>query len=80
LAKTIKGSIHWVFEADSPAVVVTDCKAIDIYFKYMEVVRLFVSYPKFYSWKYFAFMESELTNLGLLRIDSTRVFLDLLSS
>jgi hypothetical protein len=46
----------------------------------MDVVKLFMNYSKLYSWEYIALMQSELTDLGLLRIRSTETFLDLLNN
>ena len=45
----------------------------------MAVVKLFVSYPKLYSWPYIAYMRSELSETGAMRIDNTQCFLDLLN-
>ena len=45
----------------------------------MAVVKLFVSYPKLYSWPYIAYMRSELSETGAMRIDNTKCFLDLLN-
>ena len=59
---------------------VTDPNALEIYVEYIEVVRLFMNYPKLYSWSYIAFMESELTRLGILRLNTTEEFLKLLNS
>ena len=39
-----------------------------------------MNYPKLYSWSYIAFMESELTRLGILRLNTTEEFLKLLNS
>ena len=58
----------------------TDPNALEIYVEYIEVVRLFMNYPKLYSWEYIAFMESELTKLGILRLNTTEEFLKLLNS
>ena len=60
--------------------VVTDPNALDIYVEYLEVVRLFMDYPRLYSWEYIFFMESELTRLGILRMNTTKEFLTLLNS
>ena len=46
----------------------------------MPVVKLFMSYPKLYSWKYITFMKSELNDKGLTRIKSTEGFLNLMSN
>ena len=59
---------------------VTDPNAVEIYVEYIEVVRLFMNFPKLYSWNYIAFMESELTKLGILRLNTTEEFLKLLNS
>ena len=80
LAKLIKGNISWLVEANSQVVVVTDPNALETYIEYTEVVRLFMSYPKLYSWNYINFMESELTKLGILRLNTTKEFLELLNS
>lgn len=65
----IRGSLHWLIYANSPSVVVSeDGDAIQKYIDYITVVRLFMRYPKLYSWKYISFMKSELTDLGLVRI------------
>lgn len=45
----------------------------------MAVVKLFVGYPKLYSWPYIAYMRSELSETGAMRIDNTKCFLDLLN-
>ena len=58
----------------------TDPNALDIYVEYLEVVRLFMDYPRLYSWEYISFMESELTRLGILRMNTTKEFLTLLNS
>lgn len=60
--------------------VVTDPNALEIYVEYIEVVRIFMDYPKLYSWDYISFMESELTKLGILRLNTTEEFLKLLDS
>ncbi len=80
LAKIIKGNIDWLVEANFKVVVVTDPNSLDTYVEYLEVVRLFMNYPKLYSWNYIYFMESELTRLGILRLNTTEEFLKLLNS
>lgn len=45
----------------------------------MAVVKLFVNYPKLYSWTFFSYMRSELSETGTMRTDNTKCFLDLLS-
>lgn len=57
-----------------------DYKAPKLYLDYMAVVKLFVSYPKLYSWPYIAYMQSELSETGLIRIENTKCFLDLLNN
>lgn len=66
-------------EAHYPSVVVVDYKAPKLYLDYMAVVKLFVSYPRLYSWPYIAYMRSELSETGAMRIDNTKCFLDLLN-
>jgi hypothetical protein len=45
----------------------------------MGVVKLFMNYPKLYSWPFIAYMRSELSETGAMRSDNTNCFLDLLS-
>ena len=79
LCEAVKGSIIWVAEATSKVVVVTQDNLVSQYITYIDVVRLFMSYHKFYSWPYVTYMRSELTNLGLLRLPNTECFLKLMS-
>lgn len=59
LAGKIKGSLEWLKEADEPhLVVVEDGAALELYFNHIEVVKLFMFYPKLYSWNYIALMKS----------------------
>jgi hypothetical protein len=79
LAEIIKGPINWVAEATSKVVVVTQDNLVSSYITYIEVVRLFMSFQKHYSWAYIAYMRSELSNLGLLRLPNTECLLKLMN-
>jgi hypothetical protein len=68
-----------VAEANCQAVVVSDYKNPQLYVNYMDVVRLFMGYPKLYSWPFIAYMKEELADLGKGRIKNTKCFLDLLN-
>jgi hypothetical protein len=46
----------------------------------MAVVKLFMAYPKLYSWPYIAYMRAELTETGAIRSENTKCFLELLVS
>jgi hypothetical protein len=79
LAEVTKAPFNWVAEATSKVVVVTQDNLVSSYISYIEVVRLFMAYPKFYSWPYIAYMRAELANLGLIRLSNTECFLKLMN-
>ena len=73
--------MSWIIEADSPAVVVVeDGPMVHKYIQYMDVVKLFLRYQRLYSWDYMTLMQTELTNLGFMRMRSTEAFLEFLNS
>jgi hypothetical protein len=81
LAQKIKGDLNWLKEAEQPAFVVVDDddKSIGKYLQFIEVVKIFMSYPKLYSWHYIALMRTQLNATGLHCLPNITIFLDILN-
>jgi hypothetical protein len=60
LAQKIKGDLNWLKEVEQPAFVVVedDDKSIGKYLQFIEIVKIFMSYPKMYSWYYITLMRT----------------------
>lgn len=67
-------------EVDNPAPVIAE-EGLEFkkYSLYLDVVNIFLQYPKHYSWDYFALMKTQLDDSGQYRLPTLVTFLSVLS-
>jgi hypothetical protein len=78
LAEKAKADLKWLGTATDPWLVVMDHNDIGSYSPYYEVVQEFMCHTQLYSWPYIAFMRTQLSEAGRIRLLSIAAFLSIL--
>ena len=77
MAEKADADLRWLGTATDPWLVVMDHSDIGSYSHYYEVVQEFTCHTQLYSWPYIAFMKTQLSEAGRIRLLSIAAFLSI---